>query len=493
MLVFYRKYIKDIGIILLFGPFIGLLLTKAENLPSKWLVFSLLIICGISFICMIPKREYFLLLSFFFLIPMRIKYHPIFIYEFDKAWPVDGLLIFLSDVIFYLLFALWIYHLITDPEEHLRFFPWISFPFLLILIIAIANSGRNLAPEIVYAAALGTVFKNWLIFLYVANNLKKPKMVYAVTAIIILTLVHPSVIGFVQYLKGDFLGLGFLGERTEAFEYFAGDQEGGFRVTGTRGSPNRFGAFIYMILTIVLALLFAPIKRKYKYILLPILALSGFTLLATYSRGAWTGFALAATIIVYWCMVRLNGRKVINLIIVLSIMATGFTSTVFLVKSIRDRLFLDDGGSSSIRVHMKTNCYNMIKNNPLLGVGFGNYTEASKYYDNTGVIGVSMEFPWPVHNEYLLIAAEQGIPALIIFIFLLMVNFFMLFRIGCSNKDPIIPFIGIGFLGSFVAWCFHHQYDFFWVTIQSEIWVYIGVIQAMYHITQNSGPHDYAS
>ncbi len=487
MLAFYQKYIKDIVVIFIVGPFIGLLLTKAETLSSKWFAVSILITCGMSFIFMIPKREKFLFLSFIFLIPMRFKYHPIFIdsYSIGKAWPVDGMVIFLSDIIFFILCAFWIYHLITDPDERVYFFPWVSFPFLMIWILAVANSGRNLTPKVVYITTLSLVFKNWLIFLYIANHLKKkPKMVYAVTAVIILTLVHPSAIGCLQYIKGDYLGLGFLGERTESFEYYVDGQEGEFRVTGLRGSPNLFASFIYMILTLVLALLFAPIDRKYKYVLMPIFVLGGFPLLLTFSRGAWTSFSLAATIITYWCMVRINGLKVINFIVVISVMATFAISTIILVKPIRDRLLKDDGGSSSIRVYMKMNCYNMIKHNPLLGVGLGNYTEYSRYYDNTGTIGVSMEFPWPVHNEYLLIVTELGIPSLVIFIFILLVIFFMLFRIGCSHTDPVIPFIGIGLFGSFVAWCFHSQYDFFWSIIQPGIWVNIGIIQAMYYISQ---------
>ena len=487
MLAFYRKYIKDIGVILILGPFIGFMLTKAGTLSSKWFVVSLLITCGMSFIFMIPKREKFLLLSFVFLIPMRFKYHPVFIdsYSMGRAWPVDGMVIFLSDIIFFTLCAFWIYHLVTDPHERVCFFPWVSFPFLMIWVLAVANSSQNLTPKVVYITVIAIAFKNWLIFLYIANHLKnKPKMLYMITAVIILTLVHPSAIGFLQYIKGEVLGLGFLGEPTAAFEYSVDGEAGEFRAFGTRGSPNRFASFIHMILTLVLSLLFAPIDRRYKYVLMSIFALGGFTLLVTFSRGAWTGFSLGATIIVYWCMVRINGLKVINFIVVMSVMATFAISTILLVKPIRDRLFKDDGGSSSIRVHMKTNCYNMIKHHPLLGVGLGNYTEYSKYYDNTGTIGVSMEFPWPVHNEYLLIAVELGIPALVIFIFLLLVIFFMLFRIGCSHTDPIIPFIGIGFFGSFVAWCFHHQYDFFWTIIQSGIWVNIGVIQAMYYISQ---------
>ncbi len=481
----YTKFGKDIIIILIIGTAIGLTLCKAETMASKWMVFILIACCGMSFFFVIPKKELLLLFSIFLFLSMSsVTYHPIFYHKPGVHWPVVGLKISLFDIPFFILFVLWLYRLTTNPQERIYFYPWISFPYLSILALAIAGSSRNLAPTIVFLTCLGLIIKNWLVFLFIANNLKKPQIIYAVTAVLILTIIPEIIIGLLQYVKGGMVGLEFLGERKSMMEVAMGDAGQAFRITGLFTSPNKLAAFLHMILPVTLALVFAQIDQWWKFILLTILALGSLVLLLTYSRGAWVGFGMGGSIVAYWCLVRLNGRKIFSLVIVATFVSICALSTIISVKSVRDRIFEDDHGSSDIRVWMKRNAHNMIKYNPFLGVSLGNYTEHSKFYDNTGIVGVSSLFPFPVHNEFLRFATELGLPALGIFLFLLLVIFVMLFRIGCSRADPIIPYIGIGFFGSFIAWCIHFTKDYYWVMMATNKWAYVGVIQAMYVITQ---------
>jgi len=480
----FTKFGKDIIITLLIGCIIGLALSKAETLEPKWMNFILMLCFCMSVVFIIPKREILLLLVFFFVLPLLFTYHPIHLKISGIHWPHEGTVIFISDIPFAFLFILWLYRLIIDPQETINFYPWISFPYLIIWIIAIAGISRNECPPLVFYTSIAFIFKNWLIFIFVANNLKKSEIIYWVTVILILTLAFQVMIGSLQYIKGGPLGLEKLGELTAIKESATGEVGTVSRVGGTIGSPNKFAGFIHMLLPVVLSLLFAKIDNAYKLILLPLLILGGVILLITYSRGGWAGFGLGAVIIVYWNLVRINGRKFFNLLFIACFGGVFFITTVLFVESVRNRLFEDDHGSSLVRVLLESVAHNMIRQNPFLGIGIGNYSQVIEKYDNSGIYGVSIYFPWPVHNEYLLIASELGLPALALFIFILLVIFVNLFRIGNSHTDPIIPYIGIGFFGSFVAFCFHHRYEYVWFFLQARIWANIGLIQAMYQFTK---------
>ena len=73
----------------------------------------------------------------------------------------------------------------------------------------------------------------------------------------------------------------------------------------------------------------------------------------------------------------------------------------------------------------------------------------------------------------------MGLPALGLFLLILIVVFVQLIRIGRSRTDPVIPHMAIGLFGGFIAWCIHHQFEFAYVVMMVAIWAYVGLIQAM--------------
>jgi len=120
----------------------------------------------------------------------------------------------------------------------------------------------------------------------------------------------------------------------------------------------------------------------------------------------------------------------------------------------------------------------VISHNPWSGVGLANYTSVASRYDQSRE-AISYVFPWPVHNEFLLIAAELGLPAFCLFIFIIVIVFIQLLRIGRSRKDPFITYAAISFLGGLVAYFVHLQFEFSYIFITMPIWAYVGVFQAM--------------
>ena len=88
---------------------------------------------------------------------------------------------------------------------------------------------------------------------------------------------------------------------------------------------------------------------------------------------------------------------------------------------------------------------NIIKHKPFFGVGLNNYTLISPKYDNTGITEV---FNHPVHNIYLLYAAEVGIPGAVCFVWFLIGTIGLAFKIStqvrASLDSALLKAIGVG-------------------------------------------------
>jgi O-antigen ligase len=76
------------------------------------------------------------------------------------------------------------------------------------------------------------------------------------------------------------------------------------------------------------------------------------------------------------------------------------------------RAFGEDDGAAESRLPLMDVALEMIRAHPLLGVGLSSYEAVMRRYDYTPSF-ISEAFPYPVHNLFLHVAAETGIPALL--------------------------------------------------------------------------------
>ncbi len=93
----------------------------------------------------------------------------------------------------------------------------------------------------------------------------------------------------------------------------------------------------------------------------------------------------------------------------------------------------DDGGSADTRPPMWAVARNIISQNPILGIGYKNYMAVHQKYDNTEE-QISIVLPLPVHNLYLLFAAELGIPGLLLFLALLLITMWNCLRCAMAPE-----------------------------------------------------------
>jgi len=209
-----------------------------------------------------------------------------------------------------------------------------------------------------------------------------------------------------------------------------------WRATGTIGVANALGLYMATISPLAIRMaLFTKVKPKWMWYTISVLSMG--TLLATFTRGAWVAFSLSLSLFFYidFLNKKLTSKQIYWLATVIFI-GVVFTSIKY-GNVITNRManskeaIVSDRKQS--RVGLAKDAIRIIKEHKITGVGLNNY----RYYADEEIQGTRI-----VHNVYLLIAAQQGIPGAVIFIILHVVVFVFGFRI-LRSRDPVLYHIGM--------------------------------------------------
>lgn len=477
-----RSFGLDAALILIYGLTAAVSLAVAFYLPTKWTFFIIFLLLVMGIFSMVREKEKLLFYLSVILTSVFLGFHPVFIESGVFPYPISGFRITIFEVALFFLFLSWMIRLVMTPDLKVRFYPWITIPLLLIWALSLAGLSRVSMPGVIKLSNLWLVLESWLIFLYFANNIQDRRLVFNIVAILLFTGVLQSFLGITQHLAGGALGLQVFGE-TKSYNVMAGGADIISRVSGTFGHPNNLAGYMVMLVLINLALLWAPISQRLKLLLFPTLLLMSATLILTFSRGGWLALGIGGMVCLYLCFLRWTRHWVISLIIALGLLAVFVVASVGLISSLRQRLFLEDYGAAQTRVPLAKVALNIIYHRPWLGVGLGNYTSAAPDYDISRE-GISYEFPRPVHNEFLLITAEQGLPALALFLVMLIYILVQLLRLSRSRDDPVLPYLAIGLVGTYVAWCVFRMTDYNYVLLGDPFWLLAGLSLALVQVNR---------
>lgn len=465
------------GIALLAGVAGGIYLVVAGSQSPKWFVFLIFALAALALLIIIPGREKFLLYLTVGLMTVSLDFHPIFVESATTPWPIAGWRVSLFELTFIALLVMWLGRLVLDRTTPFRFFPRVSLPFAAMWLLSLLSTARSDLPLVIKLCTIWLVAESWLIFLYFANNLReRPQLITVALALIIAGSLQ-SLLGLGQYLSGSTLGLEIFGEAKTFVQMRAGEGLVS-RVSGTFGHPNNLGGYLAMVLQLNLALLFAPWRRAFKLALAALLLLSVSALVLTLSRGAWLAFSLGALFTLFMCLTHRWRAKSMALIMAVILVGLFMLPTSTLLEPMKRRLFQEDYGAAQSRVPLAIVALNIIRHHPWLGVGLTNYLAAAPTYDETPE-AISYEFPRPVHNEFLLIGAELGLPVLGLFLVILGVLWSGLWRAIFEKEETPLPFLAMGLLGAFMAWAAFRVTDYHYVLLADPFWVFAGLSQGL--------------
>lgn len=275
-----------------------------------------------------------------------------------------------------------------------------------------------------------------------------------------------------------------------------------FRAFGTFGQPNPFGGLMGMTLPLALMGIYSQLailrscRRKrcrlprhfivsLTFFLIVSLLIFG-ALIASWSRGAWLGFALAAAVMMFAIPRRLAHRIILACGFVLLVGSLWLTG--LLPSSIVTRLTTAAGDFFTARdvrgvdvtpinyavierlAHWQA-AINMAEDRPLLGVGLGNYETA---YDRYRLINWHQPLGH-AHNYYLNILAETGMIGFFAYAMFWLLIWGLTWR-AMRHPDIFARSMAIGLLGAWTYIAGHSLFDNLYV---NNVFLHIGVLLAI--------------
>lgn len=236
---------------------------------------------------------------------------------------------------------------------------------------------------------------------------------------------------------------------------------------------NSRGTFAGFAVIICLNLLITQKNSIFKKMIYIVGIVVGLTALTTYSRGANLGFVIGIILWTLLIILRMQSWKQITAtLIILAILFTPLLSSNYMQNRFGKIKNYENSSSITARLEMYRTSLKLIRKNPILGIGIGNfYPRAKDYVKNE----LQEEVHWNEthqhpHNLYIQIALEQGIISLIIFLIMV----FKAYQISYSNykhyeTNSIQFFCSLSFITMLTALLGHSLVDF---TIKRS---YIGI------------------
>jgi O-antigen ligase len=192
-----------------------------------------------------------------------------------------------------------------------------------------------------------------------------------------------------------------------------------------------------------------------------------YILFQTNSRGAVLGLFASLFIfigfIVYYNFKSSKMKYLITILLIVLVMITPYLLPDRLMNKFDNLKNISANNSLKTRVVMWKSSLYMIKNNPILGVGVGNFKpNYLDYIDNVSSENLttgSRKHDHP-HNMFLFIAAEQGIPSLLLFLIMIFLSVkISLFNLYNYPKFSFGNLIGIASLSMFIVFIVHSMVD----------------------------------
>jgi len=270
-------------------------------------------------------------------------------------------------------------------------------------------------------------------------------------------------------------------------------RENWYRAFSTFGNPNFAASFAVLILPTFILLYLVFKKRKYKIAAFTGSCLLYGFLLSTATRGAWLAFALTVftAVILIFDFLKKKKKEIMKLIIVfilITIFLNSFHGGLMGLRFIS--IFHDLQDLSSIeeeefdrvgsnRIFIYRNSLPLLLENPFFGVGPDNFAEIfpqQKYKDFTGSKNQIVD---KAHSEYIQLGVTTGLPALGIYLFLLIYILYNLRpkavgKIDLNNRQDLKKFIQITLFFSILAYSLQAVLNISVITVAPIFWTILG-------------------
>lgn len=259
-----------------------------------------------------------------------------------------------------------------------------------------------------------------------------------------------------------------------------------FRPSGFLEHPNALADHMTLVMPAALALVLLGRRHLPRWVwwgALLTLGAAGVQLLLSLSRGGWVS-ALAGmglVVAVFWQRRILPTRRVLA---GAAAMALAVAAGIAAYPQILLRLTAPDDRATESRLILNNQALAIIRTAPLTGVGFGGYNRAAYETVAPAFALISPEYQQSllklvVHNHYLLLAAELGIPTAVFFVVLLLVFLRLPWSVR-EWRDPAMYALAIGLAGSVLAQMLFLNSDNYYADIRVFLlWLMLGSLRGI--------------
>lgn len=200
---------------------------------------------------------------------------------------------------------------------------------------------------------------------------------------------------------------------------------------------NHFSGYLELVIPVAAMSLFGSLRRAdeeklaYKLYLASALAVMTAAFILAQSRGAW--LSLCAAFFVVGAVMILKGARKIKALVISALLAGMMVTLIYFGREIVSERMetmsdLGEEGSSVTRLMIWQGTVGMIRHDPLIGTGIGTYEYAFSPHRPEG-LNVKANY---AHNDYLEMAAEMGVLAPVIMIWI----FLSIIMTGLNREEP---------------------------------------------------------
>jgi hypothetical protein len=336
------------------------------------------------------------------------------VFKLDYELPIFVPEIRLSDLTFLILLGWWLLRLLSR-RERFRFPPVALLAVGYLCWAALSLLG---APNrYLGAVQLARDTKFFVVFLFAVNTIDSKRMVRVIAGALLAMLVVQAGLTLARYqFKFGFLGGSMLGRADDVsnatlltINEVDGRISGGRRAFGTIPSPAGTAEHLLLLLPVALFAGFSTSNASRRAAFFALAAVGTTALVVTYSRAALSGFIVGLVLAAVLAQRRqIIPRRMLAIALVLvSVAAVGVSPFVY--KYYRSRT-----SQVPIRFVQYWTALNMIKANPILGVGLNNSAGLQRDYNpdlSTVPLNDPTKISWkaPIHNYFLSMTADIGI------------------------------------------------------------------------------------
>jgi len=358
----------------------------------------------------------------------------------------------------------WVWKMIANRHMNFRRTP---FDLLIVLLVVLSAASIWGAPDRDYSIYNYYHLMGRYILLYylVINNIYSIDQVRRLIYTLLVSAFFVAVYGFYQY---------FYGVDISAFHWVDSKQfpDLKMRVFSTLYNPNLLAGFLVTIMAIAGGLGLSAYRIKVKLVFFGLIMVMGVCLVLTYSRGAW--LSLLVVLVTFGV---LYNRKLLWLLVLVPVVLM-LGHDVFLERMLS--IINPTDTSTTVRLALWRSTLTMIRDHPLLGIGWGSYLLVYPHY-NFFVYNCGNKIVH-AHNMYLHIAAEIGIPGFLVFLTLLLGHIRNAYRLAIGFADRWGAGLMLGILAALLGLAIGGFTDYVLFNIQMAMifWLLNALVVVVY-------------